>query len=124
MDDVDELAVIDREALERLKEWGGEDLVLKMLHLFLEHAPERMEQIRSGASDGALETAERGAHSLKSSAGNLGARRLQSLAAGLEDLAADGDGAGVRAMLPDLESAYDRTRRALSEVADTLSAAE
>lgn len=113
--------VIDTDALGRLEEWGGEDLILKMLQLFLEHAPERMDQIRTGASDGALDVTERGAHSLKSSAGNLGARRLQSLAAEVEERAASGDGAGVRSMLPDLESAYTETETALGDVERSLS---
>lgn len=113
--------VIDTDALGRLEEWGGQDLILKMLQLFLEHAPERMDQIRTGIDGESLEVAERGAHSLKSSAGNLGARRLQSLAAEVEDLAAGGDAEGVLARLPDLETAYAEARAALSDVADSIS---
>lgn len=116
-----ESVVLDTDALGRLEEWGGRDLILKMLQLFLEHAPERMEQIRSGADDDSLEIAERGAHSLKSSAGNLGARRLQSLAAEVEDRAAAGDADGVASMLSDLESAYAEARAALGDVADSIS---
>lgn len=118
---MDESTVIDADALGRLEEWGGKELVRKMLGIFLEHAPERMDQIRSGAGEEALEEVERGAHSLKSSAGNLGVRRLQSRAAEMERRAADGDVDGVRALLPDLESAYAEGRAALVELADSLS---
>lgn len=118
---MNESTVIDADALGRLEDWGGEDLIRKMLGIFLEHAPERMEQIRTGAGNGALDEVERGAHSLKSSAGNLGVRRLQSRAAEMEARAADGDADGVRALLPDLESAYTEGSAALAELAESLS---
>ena len=60
--------IINPEALERLEEWGGADLVQQMVRLFLQNSPERLEQIRTvfGGDPGSLP--ERGSHSLKSSA--------------------------------------------------------
>lgn len=118
---MDETVVVDTDALSRLEEWGGRELVLKMLAIFFEHAPERIEQIRSGARDGQLEETERGAHSLKSSAGNLGARRLQARAAEMEEKAADGELDEVTALLPDLESAWAEALAALTDVRNSLS---
>ena len=40
--------IIDSRALERLQEWGGAKLQRQMMRLFLEHSPERMDQIRDG----------------------------------------------------------------------------
>lgn len=116
-----DLVVVEREALERLREWGGDDLVVKMLRLFLEHGPERIDQIRTGAETGSLDLTQRGAHSLKSSAGNLGARRLQAGAARMEGLAEEEDQQGVEALLPALESAFEETRTSLADVLRSLS---
>lgn len=118
---MNDFTVIDSDALGRLEDWGGQDLVRKMLGIFLEHAPERMEQIRVGAGNGALEDVERGAHSLKSSAGNLGVRRLQSRAAEMEARAAHGDADGVRSLLPELESAFAEGSAAVAELEESLS---
>ncbi len=117
---MNEPVVIDRDALERLEEWGGRELIVKMLQIFLEHAPGRIDRIRSGSDRNALAEAERGAHSLKSSAGNVGARRLQRLAGELERRAAEGNAPEVRALLPRLEAAYVEARAALEAVAESL----
>lgn len=109
--------VLDPEALERLREWGGEKLLTQMVRLFLQNAPQRMEQVRSykDGSDG--KEAERGAHSLKSSAANVGAQRVRVLAAEIERAAGDGDEATVTALLPDLEEAFSAAIHALESVA-------
>ena len=49
---------------------------------------------------------ERGAHSLKSSAANVGAEQLQSVASEIEAAASGGDLQLVRDLIPDLEQAY------------------
>lgn len=107
--------MVDRDALTRLKDWGGRELIRNMLRIFHEHAPKRMEKIREGVDSGSLAVAEDGAHALKSSAGNLGARRLQSLAAEVERRASEGDGEGVADLLTDLQAAFDETRVALDD---------
>ena len=81
-----EANVIDPQAQARLQEWGGPELLVQMIRLFLENAPERLEQVRKGIADGSLKDAERGVHSLKSSAANVGAARVSRLAAAMEDL--------------------------------------
>ena len=72
MTDLDAV-VIDPQAHARLEEWGGAGLVTQMIRLFLENAPTRLDQVRKGLSEGGLAEAERGVHSLKSSAANVGA---------------------------------------------------
>lgn len=107
--------MVDRDALTRLEDWGGRELIRNMLRLFHEHAPKRMDKIREGVDSGSLAAAEDGAHALKSSAGNLGARRLQSLAAEVEQRAAEGDAEGVADLFADLQAAFDETRIALDD---------
>ena len=64
--------IIDPAALKRLEDWGGASLSKEIVRLFLENGPTQVDQIR-GAMDGEdLDVPERGAHSLKSSAANVG----------------------------------------------------
>ena len=106
-------AIIDGKTLERLEEWGGTKLRRQMMKLFLEHAPERMDQIRDGLAASDPHAVELGSHSLKSSAGNVGALILQVVAGQVENAVADKDLATAEELLPDLESAYDEARSAL-----------
>jgi HPt (histidine-containing phosphotransfer) domain-containing protein len=84
-----------------------------MIRLFLENAPTRMEQIRRGVTTRAVEEAEKGAHSLKSSAANVGAEAIRTLAAEMERSATDGDVGAVTRQLPALEEAFTEGIQAL-----------
>lgn len=110
-----ESPVLDLQVLERLRDWGGRDLVPRMIDLFLDDARARIEEIRTGLDDGEASTVERGAHSIKSGAANLGASRLRFLAAELEEVAARGE----PSRLPDLAR---RVEEAFDEVAERLQA--
>jgi HPt (histidine-containing phosphotransfer) domain-containing protein len=106
--------IIDPQALDRLREWGGERLAGQMVRLFLKNTGARMDQIRTGVGEGDLEEAERGAHSLKSSAANIGAETLRTLATRMESAALDRNSAGAQSLLPQLEAAYDQAMRELA----------
>jgi HPt (histidine-containing phosphotransfer) domain-containing protein len=108
--------VLDAQALDRLREWGGDKLLAQMIRLFLENAPARMEQIRSGVGGDQVAEAEKGAHSLKSSAANIGAMSVRALAADAERAASAGDAALVASLLPALEDAFSRAISALESV--------
>lgn len=109
-----ESEVIDPQALERLKEWGGEKLAAQMVRLFLKNSGTRMDQIRKGVGDGDPEEAERGAHSLKSSAANIGGEHLRTLTTKLEAAALSEDVAEMQRLLPELEAAYASVMDALA----------
>lgn len=106
--------IIDPLALDRLREWGGDKLAGQMVRLFLKNSGTRMDQIRTGVSATNLQEAERGAHSLKSSAANIGAETLRTLATRMESAALDESMDSARALLPDLESAYADAMRELA----------
>lgn len=108
--------ILDPEALERLKEWGGEKLAGQMVRLFLKNSGTRMDQIRAGAAEGDTDEAERGAHSLKSSAANIGAEAVRKLATRIESASLEADADGVRRILPDLEAAYSIAMLELSKI--------
>jgi two-component system sensor histidine kinase/response regulator len=98
--------IIDPQALERLREWGGDKLAGQMVRLFLKNSGTRMDQIRTGAGESDLEEAERGAHSLKSSAANIGAEALRTLVTRMESAALDGNPDEAKSLLPEIETAY------------------
>ncbi len=101
-----ESTILDPAALERLEEWGGPGLSKEIVQLYLEHGPARMDQIRGAMDEDDLEVPERGAHSLKSSAANVGAHHVHRVANEVELAASDGDLQRVRDLIPDLEQAF------------------
>jgi HPt (histidine-containing phosphotransfer) domain-containing protein len=109
--------VIDRSAIERLGRLGGPDLVRRMLELYLENGPERARALGERAAAGDVSGVERSAHTMKSSAGNLGAVRLQRAAERLEAAAAAGsiDSAIVSELLSEFEESSRELRRVLEE---------
>lgn len=98
----------DETAFGRLRKLGGDDFLAKMIDLFLENTPQRMETIRAGEKDGNLEQIRQAAHSLKSSAGNLGARRLQELSERVEHLAVEQKGDLLTPLLRELDGVFAR----------------
>jgi HPt (histidine-containing phosphotransfer) domain-containing protein len=61
----------DETVLVSLQRLGGVQLAQRMLALFLEHTPKRLETVRAGLQEGDLESVRRAAHSLKSTSGHL-----------------------------------------------------
>jgi len=108
-----DLPMVDHAQIERLNEWGGATLQKKMIDLFLTHAKERLDQIKDGLSSGNAATAETGAHTLKSSAGNVGAQRVQKMAQEAEDLAEQGRLDDLGALFPSLEREFEAACGAL-----------
>lgn len=111
---------LDHAVLDRLKTMGA-GFPNKLIALFLEHTPRRLDTALAGGRAKDWKAVEDAAHSLKSSAGNLGAVRLRELADRLEEAAATGrEGNGsldvLSSLLAELESTYARTRELLIEV--------
>lgn len=108
--------IINPKALKRLEEWGGTDLVHQMVRLFLENSPARVEQIRTVFGDDPGSVPERGSHSLKSSAANVGAERLREVATRIEHAASENDFDQVRALVPELEDVFKEAIQALESI--------
>jgi HPt (histidine-containing phosphotransfer) domain-containing protein len=86
-------AVID--ALRRLTPAGEPDVLAEVLKLFLDEVPPRMARLRNAWQAGNIEEMHRAAHSLKGSAGNIGARRLYDVCGQLDAIGKAGDLAGA-----------------------------
>ena len=79
--------VLDQTTIENLKRLGGDEFLHELIDLFLEHSPILLEAIIKGESKADWDQVSRAAHSLKSSAGNIGALGLQTVASDLEQAA-------------------------------------
>jgi CheY-like chemotaxis protein/HPt (histidine-containing phosphotransfer) domain-containing protein len=108
------VAVLDPTALDRLVELTGDrSFVATLVIEFRTEARTLARRIRSAenAADARLH-----AHSLKSSAANLGASALSAQAARIEAAARDGDLAAVAALVDGLEAEVEAAVRALEHV--------
>lgn len=111
---------LDQTVLSWLQKIGGPSLIRRMLDLFLEHTPKRLETARLGLQTGDFEAVERAAHSLKSSAGHLGIAVLQEAAENLEQAARARQEALLAPCLQEIEGAAVRLMPLLQHYRSTL----
>lgn len=102
--------VVEVGALDRLLRIGGREFLIEMIDLFLQHAPERIRAAKEALADGDTRALYRAAHSLKSTAGNLGARGLQRVAERVESRAAEQDLETIPPLLDEMARRYEDVR--------------
>ena len=103
------LACLDAETLQRLKAIqpsGQPDFYLRVLTRFLDTAPELMSALRRAVRDGDALALQQTAHSLKSSAGNVGALSLAEQCRELEAMGRVGDLRRAGAQLDEAEASF------------------
>jgi len=90
--------------------WVGGDrrLLRDLVGVFVEEAPGRLAELRRGAAARDAATVERVAHSLKGSAGLLGAASLQAASAELEERAVAKRVDGVADLVARVEGELER----------------
>jgi HPt (histidine-containing phosphotransfer) domain-containing protein len=86
-----------------------------MIDLFLDYAGKRIAEARAAQAAGNFAGVEQAMHPLKSSAGNVGAGRIQALATRIEELAEQGQGEALAALLSVLEQAFAAVKPELEE---------
>ncbi len=89
-----EPAVLDQAVLESLRQLtpsGAPDVLTEVLQMFLQEVPPRVARLRNAWASGDIEEMYRAAHSLKGSAGNIGAERLLGVATRLDAIGRAGD---------------------------------
>jgi HPt (histidine-containing phosphotransfer) domain-containing protein len=106
---------LDPVALQRLQRLGGDAFVCKMIDLFLDYAGKRIAEACVAQAAGNFTAVEKAVHPLKSSAGNVGASRIQALAARIEALAEQGPSEALAAALGELEQAFAAVKPELEE---------
>jgi two-component system, sensor histidine kinase and response regulator len=105
--------VLDVSALDRLDRIGGPTFVVEMIELFLDHSPTRLAAARSAFLASDYRRLYRSAHSLKSTAANVGAETLKSLAERVEALAAAENGADIASLVDEMDRSYEQLRKRL-----------
>ncbi|MBB6188001.1 Hpt domain-containing protein [Rhodanobacter sp. MP7CTX1] len=109
------MKVIQR-ALIDLQEIGGDAFVGECIELFLSSAPTKLTDAKDAAEKGDVKTAIRAAHTLKSTAAQLGLEKLSALCSEMEMLGNAGDMAGLLRLLADAENELVWAERAISRV--------
>jgi len=100
-------------AIERLRKLGGDEFVGRMIDLFLDYAETKIGDARQAGAAGDLAGLAKAVHPIKSSAGNIGASRVQELATRLEQLARQPPGDDLNRLLSELETAFAEIKPAL-----------
>ena len=92
--------------MERLE--GSSELLLELVDLFLEEAPQLIEVMRKSLKQGDMQELARSAHSMKGAASNFLAHGTAGAAFQLEDAAKRGDTDSAKTALATLEGIVER----------------
>lgn len=107
----------DPAALERLHRWGGDALRTQIVEMFLARAPDQIAAALAAAERGDAEEVRKIAHTLKSSAGQLGALSVQRLCQDAERRAEAGEVASLAPLAHALGTELERYRAWLRDPA-------
>jgi two-component system sensor histidine kinase/response regulator len=94
------------ETLRKLRRDGQPDLLAQVIRLYLADSPRLVEAVRTAVAASEAPALAKVAHTLKSSSGNIGARRFSTLCAQLQDLGRAGDCPNAVALLAAFEAEY------------------
>jgi PAS domain S-box-containing protein len=98
------------ETLRELSEPGQPDMVTELVDLFLANVPARLKQLQEAAAAGDSATVYAQAHTLKGSAGNLGAKAMAAICLAIEPPAKAGTLAGTADLIQKLLAEYERVK--------------
>jgi HPt (histidine-containing phosphotransfer) domain-containing protein len=110
--------LVDPSFIQRLEKMGGVKLRDDLINMYIERTPERLREITDGLAGKHFESIARAAHSLISSAGNLGGTGVSALASRLEASALANDLEQAQALFIALEKACDDFRTHLNTIMD------
>jgi HPt (histidine-containing phosphotransfer) domain-containing protein len=105
---------LDLDTLKELKVIMGDEYSL-LLETFINDSVVRIKTIAQAVAAQDPDAICRTAHSLKGSAGNMGAVRLSHICKALEELGASGSVQGASVLLEDMQNEYQLVSLALSE---------
>ena len=98
---------LDLEVLAGLRELGDPGLVAELAGMFVGDAAERLGELRRAVEAGDAGAVERAAHTLKGSAGNMGAGGMARISSDLQDAGAFGDLARAGDLVEELEGEFE-----------------
>ncbi len=103
-------------SLRQLTPPGEPDVLTEVLNLFLDEAPKRMERLRDAWQDRNTAELQRSAHSLKGSAGNIGARRMYDICKQLDERGKASDFSGAKHLIEALAGEFDRVEHEIRQL--------
>jgi HPt (histidine-containing phosphotransfer) domain-containing protein len=111
--------LLDNAVIDGLRELGGDDdpgLVLELVEIFVDDAPKRIEEMLQGLESGDFTLMQRSAHTLKSSAANMGAMVLSQVCRRMEAAARSEDKPAYEGMVEACREVYARSESALRSI--------
>ena len=96
------------DSLRQLTPPGEPDVLAEVLQLFTTDVPARIERLRAAWLAGDAVAVQRAAHSLKGSAGNIGATQLLAVCGQLDELGRSGDLSALAPLVASLDAEYGR----------------
>jgi HPt (histidine-containing phosphotransfer) domain-containing protein len=113
---MNEIIHLDPAAIERLQRLGGRVFVVKMIDLFSSYGGEKLAAANRARREGNLIGIADAVHPIKSSAGNIGAKRVQALAQQIEQLARQSQGEALPGLLDELDAAFVAAKNELEQI--------
>lgn len=111
--------VLDQAVLDELLSFaddGDPELLLDLIQMFLDDSPSKVAAVQEGLDNGDFDKAERAAHSLKGSSGNLGARFVQDVCEQLQLSTRSHKLEESKQLAPQLVEHYAAAEQALKQV--------
>jgi PAS domain S-box-containing protein len=105
---------LDDDALQNLRDLGGDDFLAEVIDAFLADAPTLLATLRSSLEEGNSEELRRAAHTLKSNGATLGAEGFAELCRTLEQRAKAGELKGAAELVDRIEAEYRPLEEALA----------
>lgn len=106
---------LDVKALELVRQ-ASDDVLQEVIGIYLAQAPAQVASIREAVARGDARILASAAHALRSSSGNVGARRVVEVCTELEKIGRAGGSSGAAELARQLTSEYERAERALREL--------
>ncbi|HEX2123465.1 MAG TPA: response regulator [Thermoanaerobaculia bacterium] len=112
--EADDLYVLDRERVSSFMAIGRsqEGFLEGLVRTFRQDVPSRLDALRAAAASANAHELALAAHALKSSSGSVGAKRMQIIAASIEDKAREGKIDGAEASIDQLAAEFRRVMAA------------
>lgn len=111
--------VLDQSVIDVLRSLtppGEPDVLNEVLSLFLAEVPPRLEKLRNAQAAGDIELIHRIAHSLKGSAGNIGANAMFAVCKELDEKSRAGDTGAAGPLIEALGVEYSRVEAEIARL--------
>jgi HPt (histidine-containing phosphotransfer) domain-containing protein len=95
---------------------GEPDVLTEVLELFLQDVPRRIARLRASCAAGDAAELHKTAHSLKGSAGNVGAQALLAICRQLDDQGRAGDLTEAKQLVDALDAEFARVEVAIRQL--------